>query len=311
MNYIVIGEPCVDVIHKADGTVTNSYGGILYSVISMAVLAGKEDKVIPLMNVGEDEFENIVAILSRYPKIMTQGVNKVKHPTRKVNLYYNLYNADKSARIEKSTEPTHALGIDECRSFLHMADAVLVNMVSGVDISLGTLKNIRKNFNGYMHIDIHNIVMKTGEDGKRTHVHVDDWYEWCTNADTVQMNQFEVSILSREKLPEYRIAEKILMSNNYPVKGMIVTKGVDGATGYTKTEKSYGNEKFFDLDQLQVAAIENPRFVDSTGCGDVFASAFTLDFSKNENFEKSIHFANRMASYNTSLEGIDELHKLA
>jgi hypothetical protein len=311
MNYLVIGEPCVDVIHKADGTKINSYGGILYSVISMAVLAGKDDTVTPLMNIGEDEYETVKGILSKYPKIKTNGMNKVQHPTRRVNLYYNLYNTDRSARLEKSTEPTYTLSFGECESFLYMADAILVNMISGVDITLETLKNIRKNFGGYIHIDIHNIVMHTGEDGKRVHTHVDNWYEWCTHSDTVQMNQFEVSVLSREKLSEYKIAERILSSNNYPVKGIIVTKGIDGATGYTKTEKKYGDEKFFDLDQVQIAAIENSRFVDSTGCGDVFASSFTLDYSKNSNFEKSIHYANRLASYNTSLEGIDELHKLA
>ena len=311
MNYLVIGEPCVDVIHKANGEKIHSYGGILYSVISMAVLAGKEDSVIPLMNVGDDEYDNIMAILAKYPRIKTHGVNKLRHPTRKVNLYYNMYNTDKSARIEKSTEPTYTLSYSECEGFLGMADAILVNMISGVDITINTLKNIRNNFSGYMHIDIHNIVMQTGNDGKRVHVPVDNWYEWCTHTDTVQMNQFEVSILSREKLSEYKIAEKILLNKNYPVKGMIVTKGVDGSIGYTKTEKTYGKETFFDLDQIHIAAIENSRFIDSTGCGDVFASSFTLDYSKNSNFEKSLHYANRLASYNTSLEGIDELHKLA
>ncbi len=311
MNYLVIGEPCVDVIHKADGSKIHSYGGILYSLISMAVLAGKDDTITPLMNVGDDEYDNIKTILSKYPAIKTHGMNKLKHPTRKVNLYYNLYNTDKSARLEKSTEPTYTLSYGECESFLGMADAILVNMISGVDITISTLKNIRKNFSGFMHIDIHNVVMKTSGDGRRVHAPVDNWYEWCTNTDTVQMNQFEVSVLSSEKLSEYKIAERILLSNNYPVKGMIVTKGVDGSTGYTKTEKKFGNEKFFDLDQVQIAAIENSRFKDSTGCGDVFASSFTLDYSKNSNFEKSLHYANRLASYNTSLEGIDELDKLA
>lgn len=311
MNYLVIGEPCVDVIHKADGSRIFSYGGILYSVISLAVLSGRDDTIIPVMNAGEDEFDNIIAILSKYPNIRTHGINKLKHPTRRVNLYYNLYNTDKSARLEKSTEPTYTLSYGDVESLLPMADAILVNMISGIDITIETLKNIRKAFSGFMHIDIHNIVMSTGEDGKRVHAPVDNWYEWCTNSDTVQMNQFEVSTLSYEKLSEYKIAERILLNNHFPVKGMIVTKGIDGATGYRKTEKKFGNERFFDLDQIQIAAIENARFVDSTGCGDVFASAFTLDYSRNSNFEKSIHYANRMASYNTSLEGIDELHKLA
>jgi sugar/nucleoside kinase (ribokinase family) len=310
MNYLVIGEPCVDIIHNANQKVINSYGGILYSVISMAVLAKDTDSIIPLMNLGDDEFENVINILKKYPNIKTHGINKVKHPTRKVILHYNLYNTDKSARTEKSSEATYTLDYVHCEGFFKMADAILVNMISGIDITIETLKNMRKNFKGYIHIDIHNIVMQTKEDGSRVHSHVDNWYEWCTNADTVQMNEFEIATLSREKLKEYKIAEEILLNRNYEVKGLFVTRGKDGVTGFTKQEKKYGNEKFYDLEHHDIQAIENPHFRDSTGCGDVFASAFTLDYSMNSDFVKSLHYANRMASLNASLEGIDELYKL-
>ncbi len=310
MNYLVIGEPCVDIIHKANGEILHSYGGILYSVLSMAVLSKVTDNVIPIMNVGEDEYDNIVNIFKEYPNIKNYGINKVKHPTRKVFLHYNLYNKDKSARVESSSEPTYTLDFNQCENFLNMADAILVNMISGVDITIDTLKNIRKNFEGFIHIDIHNIVMKTNQDGSRVHTHVDNWYEWCTNSNTVQMNEFEIATLSREKLTEYKIAEKILFNTNYDVKGLIVTSGIDGVTGFTREEKRFGNEKFYDLHHIEIPAIENPHFVDSTGCGDVFASAFTIEYSLNKNVQKSIHYANRMASLNASLNGIDELHKL-
>ena len=310
MNYLVIGEPCVDVIHKANGEVTNSYGGILYSLISLAVLSKPTDNIIPVMNLGEDEFENIVNILKKYPNIKIYGINKVRHPTRKVFLHYNLYNQDKSARVEISSEPTYTLDYFQCENYLNMADAVLVNMISGTDITIETLKRIRKNFKKFLHIDIHNVVMLTKPDGSRVHTHVDNWYEWCTNSDTVQMNEFEIATLSREKLSEYKIAEEVLFNKNHDVKGLIVTRGIDGVTGYSRKEKHYGNEKFYDLDHTEISAVENPHFVDSTGCGDVFASSFMLDYSQNNDFKKSIHYANRMASLNSSLAGIDELYKL-
>lgn len=310
MNYLVIGEPCVDVISTADGKTVHSYGGILYSIISMAILSRDRDTIIPIMNLGQDEFENVLKIFSKYPKIKTYGVNKVKHPTRKVFLYYNLYNSDKKARVEKSSEPTYTLDYLQCENFLNMADAILVNMISGTDISLDSLKTIRKNFKKYIHIDIHNIVMETKDDGSRVHTNVDDWYEWCTNADTVQMNEFEIATLSREKLKAHKIAEEILFNKNHEVKGLIVTKGKDGVTGYTKKKKFYAGEEFYDIEHHEFPSIENPHFVDSTGCGDIFASAFTLDYSVNNDFEKSLHYANRMASLNASLEGIDELYKL-
>jgi sugar/nucleoside kinase (ribokinase family) len=310
MKYLVVGEPCVDLIHKADGEIIHSYGGILYSVISLAVLAGKEDFVYPVMNLGSDEYENITNILKKYPKIKFDGIHKVSQPTRKVNLFYNMYNSGNSARMETSTEPTNTIGYDSIEKVLHGADAVLTNMISGVDINLDTLKNIRKNFKGFMHIDIHNLVMKTNPDGTREHTNLDEWREWCSNTDTVQMNEFEITTLSRTKKIEYEIAEEILINMNSNVKGIIVTRGKNGISGFTKKEKSFGGQIYYDLDKDDVSAIESLHFVDSTGCGDVFAASFTLVFSKNGNFKKSLHYATRIASFNTSLAGIDELYKL-
>ena len=310
MKYIIIGEPCVDMIHKTDGEIIHSYGGILYSVISLSVLSGKEDVVYPVMNLGSDEYENITNILKKYPNINLDGIYKVAHPTRKVNLYYDLYNSGKSARMETSTEPTYTIDYKSIEKFIPGADAILVNMISGVDITLDTLKKIRKDFKGYMHIDIHNLVMKTNADGTREHTNLENWREWCTNTSTVQMNEFEITTLSRTKKKEYEVAEEILLNLKSGVSGIIVTRGKNGVSGFTKKEKAFGGETFYDLDKDDVSAIENPHFKDSTGCGDVFAASFTLDYSKNGNFKKSLHFSTRIASYNTSLEGINELYKL-
>lgn len=310
MTYLVIGEPCVDLIHKDNGSIEHSYGGVLYSIISLAVLSSASDVIRPLMNIGEDEYENITSILKNYPKIQLDGINKVSHPTKKVHLFLTNYGSGKKAKIEHSDADTYTLGFERIQPFLDSADAMLINMVSGVDISLDTLKKIRGEFKGFMHIDIHNLVMRTNERGFREHTNLPDWREWCTNSDTVQMNEFEVSIISREKRNDYEIAEEILINLNKEMKGIVVTRGKLGVSGFTKKEKSFGGEKFFDLDKHDVPAVENPKFVDTTGCGDVFGASFTADYSRLKDFKKALHFATRIASYKTSLSGIHELSKL-
>ncbi|MCE1164904.1 MAG: carbohydrate kinase family protein [Bacteroidetes bacterium] len=310
MNYLVIGEPCVDLIHTSGGEIIHSYGGILYSVISMAVLAGPRDTVCPVMNLGEDEFDNIIEIFKRYPNINVDGVAKASHPTRKVNLYYSTYNSGKTARLEQSTDPTYTIPFEGVKNFLPEADAILVNMISGVDVTYDTLSNIRKNFNGFMHMDLHNLVMKTHPDGRREHVHLENWREWCSVTDTIQMNEFELQILAKETKNGYEIAEELLINRNRNMTGLVVTRGKDGVSGFQRKEKSFGSEKYFDIDRIDINAVENPHFKDSTGCGDVFASSFTLDFSRSRDFDKSLHYATRIASHKASLSGIDELFKL-
>jgi hypothetical protein len=310
MQFLVIGEPCVDLIHKYDGEVITGYGGILYSVISLAVLANNNDVIRPVMNLGSDEYENITNILKKYPNINLDGVYKVDHPTRKVRLFYNMYYSGHSARMETSTAPTYTLEYEKIKKFIPGTDAILINMISGIDISLETMMEIRKNFNGYIHIDIHNLVMRTNEDGSREHTNLPEWRKWCASADTVQMNEFEVKSMSRIKKNEYEVVEEILIHQKNNIKGVIVTKGKIGVSGYVKKEKNFGNQSFIDLDKYDVSAIENPKFKDSTGCGDVFSSSFAIDYCKNKDFIKSLYYATRISSYNTSLEGVEELYKL-
>jgi sugar/nucleoside kinase (ribokinase family) len=310
MKYLVIGEPCVDLIHKENGEVIHSYGGVLYSIISLAVLSGINDNVYPLMNLGEDEYDNITNILKEYPKIKLDGVNKVAHPTKKVHLYVSNYRSGKKAKIEHSQADTYTLPFESIDRFLPDADAILINMISGVDISLDTLKKIRTGFKGFIHIDIHNLVMKTNNEGFREHTNLEHWREWCTNTDTIQMNEYEIGVLSKEKRNDYEIAEEILINLNNSMTGVIVTKGKLGVSGFTRKEKTFGSVKFFDLDRYDVQAIENPRFVDTTGCGDVFGASFTVDFSKTKDLKKGLHYATRIASFKTSVSGIYELKKL-
>lgn len=308
MNYLIIGEPCVDYVIKKSSETFKSFGGIIYSIVAMAVLSEKKDIIYPVMNLGEDEYDNILSLLSGFPNINTSGIYKTSFPTRQVKLDYS--DVTKSERQESSTLPAESIDFEKIEPLLSSTDAILINMISGVDITLDTMKLIRKNFAKNIHIDIHNLVMQTHKDGTRTYIHNNDWLEWCTNATTIQMNQQEISMLTKDKKKEYYVAEEVLINSGKDVKGLIVTRGADGLSGYMKKEKVFGSEKFTDLDKQDVHAIENPHYVDSTGCGDVFASAFTLDYSRNNDFIKSMHYANRIASYKTSLEGIEQLNKL-
>jgi hypothetical protein len=310
MKFIVIGEPCIDLTHKITGEIIKSYGGIMYSIIGLAVIAKPTDIVVPVINIGEDEYDNIVGILKKYPNISLDGINKKSHQTRVVHLYYSYYNSGRTAKFDCKTTESHIMDYDTIARSLDGTDSILINMISGSDIKLDTLIKLRQNFKGFMHIDIHNLVMKTNEDGTREQTTLDNWRLWCTNTNTVQMNEFEVKSLSRVIKTEYEIVEDILITQKSNVEGVVITKGINGVSGYMKKEKKFGNESFFDLDKQDIMAIENPKFKDSTGCGDVFAASFTYEYSKNKDFLKSLYFANRISSFKTSLEGIDELYKL-
>lgn len=314
----------MDYIYRGSEKAAKQMGGILYSVVSLAVVSGKSAEVYPVMNLGEDEFENITGFLSRFPNIRHDLINKTHHKTRVVNLFYkdkgsvlNLSARKTYDREENSTEPTLPVEYEQIKERLNGFSGILVNMVSGIDLTIDTMIEIRKNFGGYIHMDMHNLVMQTFPDGIRKQMPVKDWRRWVVCCNTLQMNESEISVLTGDNVTEYETAEKILSSGR--VKSLVITRGMQGVSLYELKHKTSGyndGEKHFELDKSDVPPVESPDFIDSTGCGDVFASGF---FFRNvfqnapgevKDFSKALHYANRLAGVNATLRGVEDLFKL-
>ncbi len=310
----------MDYIHRPGLNTQKKLGGILYSVVSLAMISGKGNSVFPVINLGEDEFDYVSGFLADFGNIRPDFVNRTAHETRVVNLYYKdkageFRSAETGAlktydREESSTKPTLPVEFSLIEKALPAMDALLINLVSGVDLTLDALKRTREFFRGYIHMDLHNLVMNTHEDGSRTQAPVANWLEWCRQCNTLQMNESEIRILPGEKLREYDTAEKILSGR--AVEALVVTRGKLGVTMYESFEKRSGGGKYFELDKTDLPAVEEPHFMDSTGCGDVFAAAFMFNnfMSNAKNYRASLNYANKLASRKAALFGVEELYKL-
>lgn len=321
MKFGVIGEPCIDYIYRG-GKTAKSLGGILYSVVSLAVIASK-DEVYPIMNLGSDQFDYIISFLSKFNNIKTDFVYKTEHKTREVKLFYKGLSIEFDSpetgipgtydREESSTEPALPLEYSQIEPALQSLDGILINMVSGVDITLDTLQKIRSNFRGYIHADLHNIVMQTDSEGNRTQSVVNDWEKWCTQSNTIQMNESEMNAMPGKKMSEYEFAERVLsLGTPNCCKALVITRGKRGVSLFRKVETKSAGEVYAEIDKTDLPAIESHNFVDSTGCGDVFAASF---FYKNvssgfHDFSTGLKFANRISSLKSTLRGVEELHKL-
>ena len=301
----------MDYIHRGEHTTSKQFGGIMYSLVSLAVLSKENADVYPVMNLGEDEYDNVTGFLKNFSNIDISLIKKVKHKTRIVNLFYkdkdsvlNVSTKKTYDREENSTEPTLPVEYEQIKESLPHLNGILVNLVSGVDISLLALQKIRSNFSGYMHMDLHNLVMKTFPDGRREQLPVKEWKEWTSVPDTLQMNESELNILTGDNVTEYETAGKIL--NNNRVRSISITRGRSGVSLYELSAQDK------NVKRTDMARIDSPAFIDSTGCGDVFAASFFYKNSENKlsDLHASLEYANKMASLNASLHGVEDLPKL-
>ena len=138
MTITVIGHLCLDVIHHPDGTETRSYGGIFFSLATLANLLGPKDTIFPVFGVGKDDHAALLERLAAYPNVDPSGIYKFAGPTNQVSLHYK----NEQERTECSRHISEPIPLKKIRPYLE-SDMILVNMISGFDITLETLDEIR------------------------------------------------------------------------------------------------------------------------------------------------------------------------
>jgi sugar/nucleoside kinase (ribokinase family) len=300
MTIVVIGHLCLDVIHQTDQTETQSYGGIFFSVAALANLLAEEgDSVLPVFGVGKTDYDPFIERLRQYPNVDTSGIYKFNAPTNQVDLLYST----SSKRRERSRFIAEPIQWKKVRQHLDGADMVLVNMISGFDITLETLDEIRikvRDDHTPVYMDVHSLTLGIDEDFVRFHRPVEAWRRWLFMLHAVQMNEEEAAILTLESLDEPALAKHVLALNT---KAMHITRGDRGSTLFVDIRKQ--------IQRVDIPAVEPEKAVDPTGCGDVFAAAYCAYYMKNEDITGATQFANRVASSNAQRSGSTAIDTLS
>ena len=93
---------------------------------------------------------------------------------------------------------------------------VLVNMISGMDITLETLDEIRMDVRDDhvpVYLDVHSLTLGINPDFTRFHRPVEQWRRWLFMVHAVHLNEEEAAILSNERLDEASLAKHVLAMN--------------------------------------------------------------------------------------------------
>lgn len=254
---LILGEPCIDVIHKADGKVYNEHGGISYSIVASAML---DDGIetIPVIPVCREDRAYFDTLLTRLSSVDLSGIYEVGAPVRRVDLFYE----NENNRWECSTLPVEPTPFGMVGPFLP-AEGIHVNLISGDEVSPDTLSKIKAAApDAHIHLDLHNIVMQRQPDGKRIRTARPDYVEWSRFADTVQMNEEEAEIIDPGAESHRQLAKRIFETGP---RALAITLAEKGLVLYEKVNKGI-QEYFFQPHKVNV--------IDPTGSGDVFGATF-------------------------------------
>jgi sugar/nucleoside kinase (ribokinase family) len=299
----VIGHLCKDILHlpqEKDSPPAESFGGIFYSIAALSAFMGEKDVIQPVFGVGQADYDSLIERLSRYKNVDTKGIFKFKGPTNSVNLFYQ---ADNQSRIECSKDIAAPIPFSRIKSFLD-ADGILINMISGSDITLETLDMIRietREQHVPIHFDFHSLTLGIDQEFKRFRRPLTDWRRWCFMLHSIQMSEEEALGLSAERFDEATLVNHLM---SLMVNTLVITRGSKGATVIVQDIHKTLTRR--DLDAVPVPLVINP-----TGCGDVFGAAFLFYSLKKKDSFAAADFANKAAALNTTIQSADELDTLA
>jgi sugar/nucleoside kinase (ribokinase family) len=175
----------------------------------------------------------------------------------------------------------------------NLFDGILINMITGFDIKLSKLKEIRSLSKGLIYFDVHTLARGVDKKGKREFRVIPDFSEWASNIDILQVNESEFNCLF-EGSTEKEIIKKTF---NAGVKILIVTKSVKGAKLYYKLKR-----------EIVSIFISGEKIIErnKVGCGDIFGAVYFYHYISSDNILYAFRKANLSAGIAAAGSNIED-----
>ena len=276
----VLGTINRDTVFTSAGKRWEGFGGILYNLLGLSFLGEEGILLYPICNLGEDCYQEVMEIISRFENICPDGIRKREGRNNHTIIRYSP-SGEKREILEGRLPP---LGYEEVAPFLGV-DLLLVNFISGFDLELAALKLIRRKFGGVIYMDLHSLTLGIDSQGRRYLRPIPQGDEWVGQADILQVNRKEAELLWGRPLRESedfsQLGKEALSWGPFC---LLVTLGPRGTLLMEEGKMTH------------FPSASTAHFDDPTGCGDLFASGFIWEYLKSKDTHQACQGGNRLAS---------------
>ena len=286
MKLLIIGHSVEDHINE-EGIEKIKPGGIFYTALSLKSFIEENDKIFLNSAVQRENYNLFSNVYDGLEK------NYLKFVDRIPKVYLTLHDFKERGETYESISQ----GLEINLNGLNVFDGILINMITGFDISLEQIKTLRRAYKGLIYIDIHTLSRGLDENLEREFRTIPNFNEWASSVDILQTNESEFKTLSLLK-DELEIAKEVL---SFGIKYLIITKGALGA-------------KIFSMNGKEIIStfkssikIESKNMI---GCGDVFGAVFFYHYIKTNNPDESLNLANIAAGCAASYKELKYFSKL-
>lgn len=287
----VLGSLNEDFINHI-GKEKHSFGGILYNLAALSILL-PDSRVRPVAFLGTNVWPKAARLTQNFRRLDWGSARKLKRKTNRVHLSY-LPSGEKR-EILKYPVPAFAWRM---LAPVLCSDGLLLNFISGWEISPALFKKLRARFSGLIYVDLHSLLLGMKKDGERFSRLPKDW-ETFLHADFVQMNQKEWELVSG--LP-FRRENLIHFCNRWEKKkwrAVIVTLAEKGAFLVCR-------DGALTVRSCPAPNVRNPE---QTGAGDFFSAGFLSAVLQGKDLHNALQIGVQTASWKCRYEGIEAVLK--
>ncbi len=286
MKLLLIGQSLEDHINYK-GRISVKPGGIFYTVLGLKNFISKKDEIILCTSVEKENLKLFSPAYDNLDKTYFQYVPSV--PKVILNITDEKEREECYSQVNQNLE----INIKDHNSF----DGILINMITGFDMTSGQLEKIRRSYKGLIYFDVHTLARGLDKDRARKFRTIPCFEEWAENIDILQVNEVEFKFLFDLKNKK-EVLNKLFESG---IKILLLTKGELGARAYYKRKN--------EIVSIFISSLK-VKTRNKVGCGDVFGAVFFYDYIYNKNIERALLLANTSAGCVASYEDLQNFEKL-
>jgi hypothetical protein len=295
----ILGPIPRDHIVTHNGDLIQKWGCVTHPVIGLSVMAGDLVEIVPVSHLRSVDLDNVKEVFSGF-----RGIN-LKHLSVKNDQgdIISLRFIDMNNRLERQTGfmdpimPADMKGLLDCKVFVFIP-------ISDYEISLDTLRFLKKKSKGLIVFDAHGPTTACLSNGERQRKFWIDRDQWLPFIDVLKMNleeaqaswfkkEYETSDFVKTEEPDRAdlraFAEHCL---DRGVKCVYITVDSRGCLVYYRDRKQ--------LIEEMVPAIKVKNVIDTTGCGDSFAGGVGFGLlQKPKDYVGAARFGNALGALRT------------
>lgn len=284
MKILLIGHSIID--HLNDNGQIKP-GGVYYSVLGFLSSFNPKDQLVLITGKNQKYDELFNPLYSKVDLTLSEKIDEFPEVF--------LYTSCEKERTEVYKNISGKLNLDNINNF-SCYDGIMINMITGFDISLDQLKWIRNQYSGFIYMDIHSLSRGIDESGNREFRLIPHIEDWLSCIDILQCNETELKTICDLESEEAN-ANWIL---NNGVNTVIITKAQNGVLLFSKSKREgkivLNGEKIISKNKI--------------GCGDIFGATFFYSYIGDNDNKISLDNANHAGAVAASTENLSNCMKI-